>query len=81
MSDKTTDSIHVEITLGEVIAIYRDSRRMTQAELAKKVGVSRNYISTIERGRHIDRVSWGLIKRIVKEIGFKIQIVADNNHD
>lgn len=73
--------IHVNITIGEVIAIYRSSKHISQSELARKVGVSRNYISNIERGKNLDRVSWGLMKRLVKELGFKIQIVAENDGD
>lgn len=73
------DAIPVELPLGEVIAIYRGSKHITQTQLAKAVGVSRNYISMIERGKNAERVSWGVMKRIIKELGFKVQIVADKN--
>lgn len=76
-----SDSIVVELTVGEVIAIYRAAKDISQAELAQRVGVSRNYISTIERNKNIDQVSWGLVKRILNELGFKIRIVAKDDND
>ena len=35
------------------VKFYRKQRGLSQAELAKKVGVSRNSISSIERGEYI----------------------------
>ncbi len=35
---------------GEQVHIARRRRQLSQAELAKRVGISRNYISMIERG-------------------------------
>src|SRR5690242_21172870 len=47
---------HVPVTLGEMVGIHRDRLHISQGELAKDVGVSRNYISLIERG-HGENVS------------------------
>lgn len=35
------------------VKFYRKQRGLSQAELAKKIGVSRNSISSIERGEYI----------------------------
>ncbi len=37
-------------TFGEQVHIARRRRLLSQAELAKRVGISRNYVSMIERG-------------------------------
>lgn len=37
-------------TFGEQILIARRRLQLSQAELAKRVGISRNYLSMIERG-------------------------------
>ena len=39
----------MEATFGGLVADRRKTRGYTQAELAQKVGVSRNYMSMIER--------------------------------
>ncbi len=36
--------------VGEQVREMRRARKMTQAELARKAGLSKNYISEIERG-------------------------------
>lgn len=33
------------------IAVYRNSKKISQAELAKKVGISRPYLSNIENSK------------------------------
>ena len=40
-------------TLGNRINVYRAEHRMSQADLAEAIGVSRKTISTIEVGRFI----------------------------
>ena len=37
-------------TYGDMVTIRRRRRKLTQAELAKLIGISRNMISMIERG-------------------------------
>lgn len=37
-------------TFGSTIARSRKARKWTQAELADRAGISRNYVSLIERG-------------------------------
>ena len=54
-----SDAIVALKLLGSDLAAARKSRRMTQANLAARVGVSRNLISRMETGDH--RVSIGVI--------------------
>jgi DNA-binding XRE family transcriptional regulator len=57
-------SFRVEI--GEEIKSYRKRTRTTQKMFAKMVGVSRNYISLIERGHK--NISVNIYKRIYEVI-------------
>lgn len=42
-----------DVALSNRIRVYRAEHRMTQADLAKAIGVSRKTISTIEVGRFV----------------------------
>ena len=44
---------HKELTIGDKIAIWRQRRRLTQAELAKMVGTTRQMITLYEADRHV----------------------------
>lgn len=67
---QATDSI----SWSELIAIHRDRLHISQAELARLVGVSRNYISLIERG-HIENVSLKVITGIFNKLGMALRVV------
>jgi transcriptional regulator with XRE-family HTH domain len=53
--------------LGEFIAQRRRARRMSQAELARRVGVSAGYIGHIERGTR--EVSDRVLRRLADALG------------
>jgi transcriptional regulator with XRE-family HTH domain len=53
--------------LGEFIAQHRRARRMSQAELARRVGVSAGYIGHIERGTR--KVSDRVLRRLADALG------------
>ena len=36
---------------GEIIRSYRDAHGLSQAEVARRLGISRNYVSMLERGK------------------------------
>jgi len=42
-----------------ILKTYRQRERLSQSELAGKLGISRNYVSLIERGVR-DNISWRL---------------------
>jgi transcriptional regulator with XRE-family HTH domain len=62
----------MDVSLSELVAIYRKRLNLSQAELAKRAGVSRNYISLIERG-HIENVTLHVYQSVCRELGFDIQ--------
>ena len=59
--------------VGQLISDARKQERMTQAELAEKVGTNKSYISRIEKGAIEPGV--GLFFRIIYALGLKMEIV------
>lgn len=53
--------------LGAAVMAYRKAHKLTQLEFAARCGVSRNYISQIERGR-ADNLSLAVYQRVSREI-------------
>lgn len=53
----------VMIAFVDTLVLRRKEKKLSQSELAKVAGVSRNYISQIERGK-IDNVSYIVFDRI-----------------
>lgn len=46
------------LTIAEVVQAGREGLRLTQAELARKLGVTRAYVALLEEGRRYPKVSW-----------------------
>ena len=59
--------------VGQLISDARKQERMTQAELAEKVGTNKSYISRIEKGAIEPGV--GLFFRVIDALGLKMEIV------
>ena len=57
--------------LGEV----RKAQKVTQRELAKRIGVSQNRISKIERGQ-FDKTQIGTVQKYIEALGGKITLDA-----
>ena len=55
------------ISFVETITLRRKEKKLSQSELAKAAGVSRNYISQIERG-DIENVSYRVFFEICKAL-------------
>ena len=64
---------HTLIVWGKIISDARKQEKMTQSELAEKVGTNKTYISRIEKG--IIEPGVGLFFRIIDALGLKIEIV------
>lgn len=67
MARKATEGPGPHYLLGEFIAARRRARRMSQAELAERVGVSAGYVGHIERGTR--QVSDRVLRRIADALG------------
>ena len=55
---------------GKKVRDRRRDEQLSQAELAEKVGISRNYLSQIERGQAIN-LSWQVMERLTSVLGLK----------
>lgn len=70
------DAFHREAyayCVGQIIYDARKQERMTQSDLAKKVGTDKTYISRIEKGMIEPGV--GLFFRIMDALGLRVDIV------
>lgn len=56
--------------LGKVIRRKRESRGLTQVELAQKAGVDRNYIGMVERGER--NPSYLSLQKIAQGLGLSV---------
>ena len=59
--------------LGQVIHDARKSEKITQNELAKRIGATKSYVSRIEHG--VIEPSVGTFYRIMDALGLRIEIV------
>lgn len=58
---------------GQIIRDVRKGERVTQSELASRIGTTKSYISKIENGVMTPSVS--TFYRIVEALGLKVEIV------
>ena len=59
--------------VGQIISDARKQEKVTQSELAKRVGTNKSYISKIENG--VIEPGVGLFLRIIDALGLKFDIV------
>lgn len=59
------------------IAQYRKEKRMTQAELAKKVGISRSFLASLETGASGVHLP-SLLKSLARELGVTVDALIIN---
>ena len=65
--------------VGLAVRQARVDRRLTQAQLAKDLGVSRQWLIEIERGT--GNPSYEILFRVAEKMGFKIEITPRNQGD
>ena len=63
--------------IGLRIAYFLKVRNMTQAELAEKVNINKNYLSHIECGNANKSISLPLLIRISKVLNVKLAVLVD----
>lgn len=62
--------------MGQMVMEARRQEKMSQSELAEKVGTNKTYISRIERG--VIEPGIGLFCRIVDALGLRVELVRPN---
>jgi len=65
-------TVFMNASIAEIVAAVRKRRGMTQADLAKKAGISRNYVSMIERGHQDIKLS--TLDDVIEALGLKMEI-------
>ncbi len=62
--------------LIELIVKARKAQKLSQAALAKRIGVSQSRIAQIESGVGTARVSFDILLNILVELGYEFRVVA-----
>lgn len=63
--------------LGQRLQTYRESQKITQEEMAKACGLSKNYISAMERGVH--KCSAQTLIRYAKKLNISLDELVGND--
>jgi len=63
--------------LGERIKTLRKERKLSQEELAKRAGISRNTLSKLENG-YIANISIVTFEKVLNILGYQIDIKQNN---
>ena len=67
----TTQNRTIHMTFGQKITSVRKQKEMSQADVAKLLGVHRSYISQIERG--VENMSLKNIERLAKVLRVSVR--------
>ena len=59
--------------VGQIISDARKEEKMTQVELARRVGLNKSYLSKIEHG--VVEPGVGLFLRLIDALGLRMEIV------
>ena len=65
--------------IGMRIQYFRKMRNLTQAQLAEKVSINKNYLSQIESGSTSKAISLPLLIQISKALDVELAILVDLN--
>ena len=68
----------MEENVGQRVLEKRPKEGRIQAELASEVGISRNYLSQIERGEAVN-LSWQVKKKLADVLGIPIERDSDSS--
>lgn len=74
--DVNIGEIREKQNLIHLIIKQRKTKKMSQAELAKKVGVTQGRIAQIERGIGTSRISFDVLLNILTVLGYQFKIVT-----
>ena len=75
--EKIDDCLKEIQYIGLRIAYFRKLRNLTQADLAEKVSINKNYLSHIESGSAHKVLSLPLLIRISKALDVELALLVD----
>lgn len=64
--------VHSASDVGKLIAAARSHRKLTQAQLARAVGASQNWISEVEAGKSTARL--GKVLAVLSHLGVRLRV-------
>ena len=64
--------IYTAASVGSAIRHYREQEGLSQAELARRAGIHRSYLSALENGQETEQVK--RLLRILKELGVRMTV-------
>ena len=79
ISPVTSDCTKELQYIGMRIQYFRKMRNLTQAQLAEKVSINKNYLSQIESGSTSKAISLPLLIQISKALDVELSILVDLN--
>ncbi len=68
----------LSVVIGENIRRYRTQQKLTQAALAKAIGVAQGYVSDLEAGKRTPRI--GRLAKIAEVLGVPPSYLMDTQH-
>lgn len=73
MPDPEPEPVSDPIALGASVRRRRSARGWSQADLAERAGVRRQYISDLERGR-LDQATWARVTGVLDVLGADLHL-------
>ncbi len=80
-TDINVKKIMIYRQIGAKIAYYRTLRQMTQAELAKKVNISKSTLGRIERGKYNNGVPISTLLDIAEGLHIELSALVTFSED
>ena len=68
--------IYTASSLGSAIRHFREQQGLSQADLARRAGIHRSYLSALENGQETEQVK--RLLRILKELGVRMTVDRAN---
>lgn len=65
------------LSLSAQLRALREQSKMTQTQLAKEAGVSREWLNAVENGKV--NVEFGLLLDVFSTLGYSLDVVRDEN--
>jgi transcriptional regulator with XRE-family HTH domain len=62
----SADALHDQVILGRALRQLRDRTKLTQDQLAERIGIDLTYVSRVERGKR--GVRWHTVMRFLRAL-------------
>lgn len=73
----TLHEVHSKNMILAKLKELRQAKKMTQDELAKRIGIDRSMVAKIEAGKNINP-TLNILEKMAAELGASVEILSDN---